>query len=247
MIVRILIADDEPLLRAQLREALAQLWPEAAVVAEAEDGLQALKAARAHRPDIAFLDIRMPGLSGIELSRVLGAEMHIVFVTAFDQYAVPAFEEGAIDFVLKPLEPARLLKTVTRLQAKLSQPPRDLSHWLDRLPQRAERKYLSWVQASVGATIHFVTIDEVWLFQADSKYTKVITRQLEAYIRKPIKDLLEELDPERFWQISRSLLVAVERIESTRRDGDGGMLLKLKDYPPLLPISQSAQHRFRQM
>lgn len=189
----------------------------------------------------------MPGLSGLELARALSASMHIVFVTAYDEYAVPAFEEGAIDYVLKPVEPARLLKTVARLQATLALPPRDLSRWLNRAQLREERKHLTWIQASAGTTIHFITIDEVWLFRAEAKYTKVVTSKLEAYIRKPIKELLAELDPERFWQINRGVLVAVERIESIRRDGDGRTQLKLRDYEPRLPIGSKYQHRFRQM
>ncbi|WP_255990631.1 LytR/AlgR family response regulator transcription factor [Chitinolyticbacter albus] len=243
MNARILIADDEPLLRAQMRETLAQLWPNAQLVGEAEDGPGALSLANTCQPDIAFLDIRMPGLSGIDVARALSGRCHVVFVTAHDEYAVAAFEEGAVDYVLKPADPARLARTVTRLQDKINTPPADLTPLLARLTPIAQRA-ATWLQASVGNTIHFITLAEVIYFQAEAKYTKVVTDRLEAHIRKPIKELAAELGSDRFWQIHRGTLVAVERIAAVQRHGDAMQLL-LRDHPTRLTVSQAYQHCFR--
>jgi len=247
MSARLLLADDEPLLRDHLADSLLQLWPQAEIVAEVGDGIAALQAAQQLMPDVAFLDIRMPGLSGLELARALSPRLHVVLVTAYDEHAIAAFEEGAVDYLLKPLEPARLLKTISRLQARLAGPPRDIGDVIDRCLAATGPRYLAWVQASIGSTIHFLTIDEVWMFQSDAKYTRVVSAGLETFIRKPIKELREQLDPARFWQISRGVLVAVERIERIVRDDDGAMRLKLRGHDALLPVSQSCQHRFRQM
>lgn len=244
---RILIADDEPLLRAQLREVLQQLWPEAEVVAEAEDGFGALRLAEARTPDLVFLDIRMPGLSGLEVANALGASCHIVFVTAYGDHAIEAFEQGAIDYVLKPAEPARLARTVARLKQRVLTPPSQAPARALAQLESAPALPAAWIQASVGATTHFITLPEVIYFQSDAKYTKVVTDRLEAHIRRSIKELSEALDAAQFWQIHRGTLVAVERIAAVRRDGDGGMVLLLREHPAQLPVSQSFQHRFKQM
>ncbi|MEO7497514.1 MAG: LytTR family DNA-binding domain-containing protein [Massilia sp.] len=241
---RILIADDEPLLRAELREALARLWPQAELVGEAADGVEALRMAQACSPDIAFLDIRMPGLSGIELARVFGGRTHVVFVTAYEEHAVAAFEEGATDYLLKPIDMARLARCVERLRAKLALPPPDLS----RLAAPAARKPApSWLQASVGQTIHFIDLKDVLYFAADTKYTRVVTADLEAHIRTSLKELAESLDDSAFWQIHRGYMVAVGRIASANRDDDGRLWVNLRGQPARLPVSERFQHRFKGM
>src|SRR5476649_1077254 len=224
---RILIADDEPLLRAELREALRQLWPEAQLVAEAADGYEALQLARASEPDVAFLDIRMPGLSGLEVARILSQRAHVVFLTAYQEHAIAAFDEGAIDYLLKPVDPARLSRAIQRLQAKPEAP--------------------AWLQASVGATIHFIDLADVIFFSSELKYTRVVTDTLVAHIRTPLKELVESLGEERFWQIHRGYLVAVKRIAAATRDADGAMWLTLREHAERLPVSQRFQHRFKCM
>lgn len=240
----ILIADDEPLLRAELREALALLWPEARIVAEAFDGIDALRLGRELRPDVAFLDIRMPGLDGLALAQVFGASTHIVFVTAYQEHAVAAFEQGAVDYVVKPIGMERLARTVARVRERLASPPPDLRPLLQKLQAKPAP---SWLQASVGATIHFIDLADVIYFCADAKYTRVVTDTMEAHIRLSLKELGEALDGAAFWQVHRGYMVAVKRIASAVRDGDGAMWVQLRGHAGRVPVSQRFQYLFKGM
>jgi DNA-binding LytR/AlgR family response regulator len=241
---RILIADDEPLLRAELRSALATLWPEAELAGEAADGVQALRLARELEPDIAFLDIRMPGLNGLEVARAFGSRTHVVFVTAYQEHALAAFDEGAVDYLLKPLDTARLVRAIERVRSRLGTPPPDLARLVQQL---APKKPPAWLQASVGNTIHFIDLNDVIYFGSEFKYTRLVTDQMEAHIRTPLKELAEQLEEAGFWQIHRSFLVAVKRIEAVNRDADGALWLTLRGHASRLPVSQRFQHRFKGM
>jgi DNA-binding LytR/AlgR family response regulator len=248
------IADDEPLMREQLRARLAEAWPQLEIVAEARNGAEAVERIAAERPDVAFLDIRMPGMTGIEAAReiaTLERVPEIVFVTAYDQYAVGAFEQGAIDYVLKPAERERLALTAQRIQKRLkerSTTPAALQETLARLAQKLEpNARLKWIQASVGAHIQMIPVEEVLFFISDEKYTRVQTAQQEALIRKPIKELLAELDPAQFWQIHRSTLVNARAVAGVTRDERGRQLVSIKGRPEKLEVSRSYAHLFKGM
>jgi DNA-binding LytR/AlgR family response regulator len=247
--VRAVIAEDEPVLREELAELLASLWPELEVVAKANDGVAALRALEDSRPDVMFLDIQMPGLSGLDVARQAGNRCHIAFLTAYDQYAVQAFEEGAVDYVLKPVTARRLLTSITRLKAKLAGPPQDLSRFLAQIGAGGSnaRQYLRWINASRGNAVRLVTVDEIAYFRADSKYTLMVTADGESVIRKTIKELIDELDPSVFWQIHRSTVVNVSAIESVVRDIGGHVQVRLKNRKELLPVSEAYAHLFRSM
>lgn len=242
---RILIADDEPLLRADLAESLGRLWPEAQIVALAGDGIEAIRLAHATQPDVAFLDIRMPGLSGLEVARAFSHRTHVVFITAYEEHALAAFDEGALDYVLKPTDPARLTRAVERLRGRLHLPPPDLGRAVRMLQPQAAPP--SWIQASVGSTIHFIDLADVAYFTSELKYTRVVTSQLEAHIRTPVRELAETLAGGGFWQIHRSHVVNVKRIACVRRDGDGAMWLDLRGMATRLPVSQRFQGLFKGM
>jgi DNA-binding LytR/AlgR family response regulator len=243
-----LVAEDEPTLRHQLVETLAQLWPELAIAGEAADGVQALRLLDEQRPDVLFLDIQMPGATGMEVARQASGRCHVVFVTAYDQFAVAAFEQGALDYVLKPISAARLFTTVTRLKQRLGSAPARIDDTLAQLGNGAGAKsYLRWINASVGQNLRLITVDEVQYFQADNKYTRVVTADGEALIRKPLKELVDELDPQQFWQIHRSTLVNAAAIGGVTRDFRGRMLVKLKRSDDTLLVSDSFTHLFRQM
>lgn len=243
-----LVAEDEATLRHQLVEQLGQLWPELAIVAEAADGVQALRLLEEHRPDVLFLDIQMPGATGLEVARQASGRCHVVFVTAYDEYAVAAFEQGAVDYVLKPISAARLFTTVSRLKQRIAAPPARIDAVLDRIGNGAPQKtFLRWINASVGQNLKLITVDEIAYFQADNKYTRVVTGDGEALIRKPLKELVEELDPQQFWQIHRSTLVNASAIAGVTRDFRGRMLVKLKKRDDTLLVSDSYTHLFRQM
>jgi DNA-binding LytR/AlgR family response regulator len=243
------IAEDEPVLRAQLKELLAVAWPELAVMAEAEDGLQAMHALTQHDPDVLFLDIQMPGLTGLEVARHASGRQHVVFLTAYDHYAVAAFDEGAVDYLMKPLSASRLAIACERVKARLSSAPSDLEGLLDTLARRVAQttSYLRWINASLGNDVKLITVDEVCYFQSDTKYTRVVTADGESLIRKPLKELSTELDPAQFWQIHRSTIVNVKTIAGVSRDLAGRYVVKLKDRGETLPVSQPFAHRFRQM
>src|SRR5688572_3634542 len=243
------IAEDEPVLRAQLKELLHEVWPECAIAASAEDGFQVMRALDEHKPDILFLDIQMPGPSGLELARHASGRCHVVFVTAYDQYAVAAFEDGAVDYVMKPLNAARLATACGRVRERLSLKPIDLRSVLDALAKRAApaNSYLRWINASLGADVKLITVDEICYFQSDTKYTRVVTADAESLIRKSLKELLDELDPASFWQIHRSTIVNVSAIAGVSRDFAGRLTVRLKQRKETLPVSQPFAHLFRQM
>jgi DNA-binding LytR/AlgR family response regulator len=263
---RAVLADDERLMREQLRVRLAEAWPELQIVAEARNGLEAVELVVQHRPDVVFLDIRMPGLTGVEAARRI-AQLEIdaddrlpeiVFITAYDQYAVEAFEQGAADYVLKPAERARLEVTVDRIKKRLasrgtpeevSTPPlQQLLHQLTaRLDPGAAPHYLQWIQASVGPSIQMIPVDDVLFFISDEKYTRVQTATVEALIRKPIKELVDELDPQAFWQIHRSTLVSVRAIAGVTRDFRGRQIVSVKGHPEKLEVSRSYAGLFKGM
>jgi len=243
-----IIAEDEPVLREQLKELLGAVWPELNVVAAAEDGLQAMRALEHHNPDVVFLDIQMPGLTGLEIARHASGRCHVVFVTAYDQYAVAAFEQGALDYVMKPLSPARLASACERVRQRLSSAPADLRSLLDALARRGHTQpHLRWVNASMGADVKLITVDEILYFQSDTKYTRVVTANEESLIRKPLKELLDELDPTLFWQIHRSTIVNVSAITAVSRDLAGRLIVKLKNRRETLTVSQPFAHLFHQM
>lgn len=243
------IAEDEPVLRAQLATLLHAVWPELAIVASAEDGHQALQALEQHAPDILFLDIQMPGPTGLEVARRASGRCHVVFVTAYDHYAVAAFDEGAVDYVMKPLSLERLETACGRVRQRLSFAPAHLEALIDTIARRAVRTqpFLRWINASLGDEVKLITVDEICYFRSDTKYTRVVTSADESLIRKPLKELLEELDPALFWQIHRSTIVNVNAIAAVSRDFSGRVILKLKRCKDTLSVSQPFAHRFQQM
>ncbi|HVG04322.1 MAG TPA: LytTR family DNA-binding domain-containing protein [Burkholderiaceae bacterium] len=245
-----IVAEDEATLRHQLIEQLGQLWPELAIVGEASDGVQALRVLDEHHPDVLFLDIQMPGATGLEVARQASGRCHVVFVTAYDQHAVAAFDQGAVDYVLKPVSAARLFTAVSRVRQRLGSPPARLESTLAQITSNGTspaKQYLRWINASVGQNLKLITVDEVSYFQADNKYTRVVIADGEALIRKPLKELVEELDPNQFWQIHRSTLVNATSIAGVARDFRGRMLVKLKTRAETLLVSDSYTHLFRQM
>lgn len=239
-----LIAEDEPLLRAELKQALSELWPELRIVAETADGAATLAALRQHAPDIAFLDINMPKASGLEVAGLRLPATAIVFLTAYQQHALDAFNVGAVDYLVKPLDRARLLQTIARLQHMQSA----MSPPAPPAVTNTAPRHLAWIQASVGNVLRVITTDEVIFFQSEAKYTKVVTAQVEALIRIPVKDLVEQLDPEAFIQISRGAIVNRRRIDAVHRR-EGQMQVHLKGRPDVLPVSSGyqGQDAFRQM
>ena len=243
------LAEDEPLLREQLRELLAAAWPELEIAAVAGDGAEALSAIEALRPQVLFLDIQMPEASGLEVARRASGMCHVVFVTAYDQYAVDAFEQGAVDYVMKPLSGARIATAVERVKQRMRSEPANLSGLVDALanpPPRAGQ-YLRWINASHGSEVQLITTDEVQYFQSDSKYTRVVAQRQEGLIRKSIKELVEELDPDVFWQVHRATIVNLNAVESVARDGSGRVILRIKGRDEVLAVSQPFTHLFRQM
>jgi DNA-binding LytR/AlgR family response regulator len=249
-----IIADDERLMREQLRARLTEVWPDLQVLAEAKNGEEAVAAVQDHRPDLAFLDIRMPGMTGIEAARHIGDACHVVFITAHNEYAVDAFEHGAIDYVLKPAEAERLAITVARLKQRLGSKPSDLGALLTQLTAKlesaggaAQRNRLQWIQASVGQQLRLIPTAEILFFTSDEKYTRVQTESFEALIRKPIKELIDELDPEQFWQIHRSTIVNAKAIAGVTRDFRGRQLVLIKGHTEKLEVSRNYTHLFKQM
>jgi DNA-binding LytR/AlgR family response regulator len=253
-----MIADDEAPMRDLLRVRLAAVWPTLQIVAEAANGVEAVALGEQHQPDIAFLDIRMPGLSGIEAARQLYRRSHIVFATAYDQYALDAFEQGALDYLLKPVSAERLATTCARLQSRLKMQapaPQDIGQQLAKLTTLLENKgtdkpktgYLRWIQAQVGASLRMVSTREVLFFQSDEKYTRVQTAGGEFLIRKTLKELADELDPDEFWRIHRSTLVRVDAIGEVTRDLRGRHMLRLRNQPFELEVSRNHTYLFQQM
>ncbi len=246
-----LIADDEENLRVALRRRLAEIWPELEIVAEARDGTEALELAAIHEPAIAFLDIRMPGLSGLEVARRLRGRCHLVFVTAYDEYAVSAFERDAVDYLLKPVTAERLAHTVARLKQRLHQAPSlQIDDLLEKLAQRLRgepQQPLQWIRAGLRDEVKLVPVAEVRCFVAADKYTTVVAGEGELLIRKPMKDLEAELDPQQFWRVHRGAIVNLSYVECCHRDEEGRVRLRVAGVADELLVSKSYAHRFRQM
>jgi len=252
MSVRALIADDEANLAQHLAARLGALWPELEVLPIAANGLEALRAMDDDNPEIAFLDIRMPGLTGLEVARRADSRTHVVFVTAFDQYAVEAFESEAADYILKPVTDERLAACIARLKRKLAAAERPpaldavLAQLARALPGGAGGK-LRWIRALVGDEVRQIPVDEVLYFRAADKYTCVITRAGESLIRTPLAELAQQLDAEVFWQIHRGTVVNMNEVAATRRDLGGRVFVKLRDGKTELPVSRAYAQRFKQM
>ena len=247
--LKAIIAEDEPVLRSELKDSLAALWPELTICAQAEDGIQAMHALSRHSPDVLFLDIQMPGMSGLEVARQASGKCHVAFVTAYDKYAVAAFEQGAVDYVMKPFSAARLATTVARLKEKVASAPASLEGLLKALAQvsNGTKEHLRWVTASQGNDVRIITVEEICYFQSDAKYTLVVTPDRESLIRRPIKELIEELDPQMFWQIHRGTLVNVNAIAGVQREIGGHLRIKLKQRKETLPVSEPYVHLFKSM
>jgi DNA-binding LytR/AlgR family response regulator len=244
-----ILADDEPQLLAYLRGALASGWPELTIVGEAADGLAALQLFEAHRPDIAFLDIQMPGRNGLEVARTIASRCHVVFVTAYEQYAVRAFESAAVDYLLKPVEDARLAATVTRLKARLEASPPDLTALLDTLAERLrpQTAHLHWLQVQQRQDVVLLAVEEVDLFLASEKYTLAVTRDQEWVIRTPLKELEAQLDADRFWRVHRNSIVRVGAVARVSRDHRGRLVAHLRDHQKPVEVSRAYAHLFKQM
>jgi len=244
-----LIAEDEPLMRARLKEKLAEAWPELDIVALAADGDQALELLHEWRPQIAFLDIRMPGRTGLDVAAAIGGDCHVVFITAYDQYALSAFDAGAVDYLLKPVESDRLAATVERIKKKLHSPPADLSALLAELRAtvRGDAPRMKWIKAAIGKQVKLIAVDDVVYFQADTKYTRVVLGNGEALIRTPLKELLALLDPDKFWQVHRGTIVNLDAVSGILREDAERQFVLLKHRQERLPISRQFTHLFKQM
>lgn len=252
-----LIADDEPLLRQALVRALAQAWPELEIVAQARNGREAVEQFEARQPDICFLDVQMPGLSGVEAARHIGRRAHLVFVTAFDQYAVQAFEHGALDYLVKPVEPARLADTVTRLRERwlTAQPALDAEALIEQLAARLRKDNaaaaLQWIRASTGQTVRMIAVDQIDFLRSDEKYTRIAWRDqgkpAEALIRTPLRELVARLDASRFAQVHRAVVVNLGAIDHVTRGDNETARIHLKARDEILPVSRQYAHLFRQM
>ena len=244
-----LIAEDEPLMRERLKEKLAEAWPELDIVAEAADGNEAIALVQEWRPQIAFLDIRMPGKSGLDVAAAIGGDCHVVFITAYDQYALGAFDAGAVDYLLKPVESDRLAATVERIKRKLASPPADLSTLLAELRAtvRTDAPRMKWIKAAIGKQVKLIAVGDVVYFQADTKYTRVVLGSGEALIRTPLKELLAELDPDQFWQVHRGTIVNLDAVSGVLREDSERQFVLLKGRQEKLPISRQFTHLFKQM
>jgi DNA-binding LytR/AlgR family response regulator len=245
-----ILAEDEEILRAQLQGKLRKLWPELDVIASVGDGAAALEALEDRVPDFMFLDIQMPEMTGVEVARHVAGRCHVIFVTAYDQYAIQAFETGAVDYLLKPATDERLAVTIERLKEKIATPPVDLNAVLARIGEQlggAKKERLQWIKATVGQNLRLIPVSEVLFFQSDEKYTRVVTHDTEALIKTPIRELLDGLDPEVFWQIHRSTLVNVAAIAAVTRDFRGQAHVKVKGKDEALVVSRIYSHLFKQM
>ena len=247
------VVDDERLMREQIIDRLKEVWPELVIVGEASNGREAIAMVESLEPDIVFLDISMPGMDGIEAAQALAGRVHVVFVTAHDEYAIRAFEQGAVDYLLKPAETERVALTCQRLRDRLKQAPDPMTELLAQLSQRLgaggpkPRQYIRWVQASVGANIRMIPTSDILFFRAEDKYTRVQSRGFEALIRKPIKELIDELDPDEFWQIHRATVVRVDAIQQVSRDFRGYQIVHVKGSEEKLQVSRTFNHLFKQM
>lgn len=243
---RILIAEDEALLATEIREELLRQWPEAEVVGIARDGHEALRLVEQLQPEVCFLDVQMPGLSGLEVAQLIGRRAHVVFITAHERYAVQAFDEGAVGYLLKPLDPARMAKTLLRLKERLPQQPADLGG-LAAQAAPASAEPLRWITVQRGRELQLITVDDVVYFRADNKYVAVVTADTEALISVPLKELIQRLDGEHFWQVHRSTIVNAHAIKSVSRALSGKLSITLKSRPESLEVSPAYSHRFKQL
>jgi len=243
------IAEDEPPLRRELRDTLTSLWPDVEIVAEAENGVQAISAIEKHAPDVIFVDIQMPGMTGLDVARVASGRCHVVFVTAYDQYAVAAFDQGAVDYVLKPFDSARLAIAIGRVRERMKSAPADLEGLLRTLADQRQsaRQHLRWITLPQGRTVRLITVDDVCYFQADNKYTIVVTKSAQSLINKTIRELLDELDPAVFMQIHRGTIVNLNAVAAVHRDLRGRLTVELKDRKDRLQVSASFAHVFKRM
>ena len=247
-----IIAEDEVPQREDLVRQLKAVWADLEILAECGDGLSALEALEERQPQIVFLDIRMPGLSGLDVARAASGRSHVVFVTAYDEHALEAFEAGAADYLLKPVTADRLAVTVERLQRRMKQEsPGDLTSLLTALEAKMkaqlQRGGLKWVTASIGDTVKMFPIEDVLFFQAQDKYVRVVTAEAEAVIRTPLKELLSQLDPDEYWQIHRSVIVRASAIDRAKKNELGHLYARLKGVDEKLPVSTAYQWRFRSM
>jgi DNA-binding LytR/AlgR family response regulator len=248
-----LVVDDERLMREQIIGRLKQAWPELVIAGEAGNGREAIAMVQSLGPDVVFLDINMPEMDGLKTAQALAGRAHIVFVTAYDQYAIRAFEHGAVDYLVKPVEPERVAITCRRLRERMQQKPDPMNELLKQLAERLgggsikPRDYLRWIQASVGTNIRMIPTSDILFFRAEDKYTRVQTQAFEALIRKPIKELLEELDPDEFWQIHRATVVRVDAIAQVGRNFSGKQIVTLNGSDEKLEVSRSFNHLFKQM
>ena len=240
-------------MREQIIGRLKEAWPELSIVGEASNGNEAIVLVQSEEPDVVFLDIRMPGLDGIQAARALAGRVHVVFVTAHDEYAISAFEHGAADYLLKPPEPQRVALTCQRLRARLEQVPDPMHDLLAKLSERLgaggvkAREYMRWVQASVGPNLRMIPTSDILFFRAEDKYTRVQTTSFEALIRKPIKELIDELDPKEFWQIHRATVVRVDAVEQVSRNLRGNQVVHVKGSTEKLEVSRTFNNLFKQM
>ncbi len=246
MMLRALIVEDEPLLRAELTDQLRALWPELHIAGQAENGIEAVVAIDALKPDIVFLDIQMPGLNGMEVARHIPASCQVVFVTAHADYALAAFDAGASDYLVKPLTTARLLQTIRRLKSRTAASPPP-AVWEQLFEPESAPVYLKWIKASSGNSVRLVMVSEVLYFQSNEKYTRVVTHNGDSLIRLPLKSLLEQLDPQMFAQIHRSAIVNLQAIDRIDRSGGAGLEVILKGRTERLPVSEGYTRQFRQM
>ena len=237
---RALIAEDEPVLRKGLKKLLTAVWPEVEIVGVATDGLQARQLLEELLPDVLFLDIQMPGLSGLDVAKASSNRCHVVFVTGYDQYAVAAFEHGAVDYLLKPVTATRLSTARDRLRERLTTRPANLDALVQQLVETAanKREYMRWINVESGTNVRLVTVEEICYLQADTKYTRLVTADRVALIRIPLKELLDKLDPAEFWQIHRATIVNVNAVAEVSRDSRGHPILHLKRRSETLPVSQ---------
>jgi len=246
--MKAIIADDEPNLAEDLRRRIAKLWPELEIAAVLHDGVAAQQALATFNPDIAFLDIQMPGMTGLEVAQAAPPNCRVVFITAYDEHAVAAFEQAAVDYVLKPASDERLSRCIERLRQNENMDSSALLARLSSLLQASTKPApLRWIRAQLGQSVRMLAVEEVCYFQSDDKYTTVMTRDAELLLRTPIKELIDQLDPAEFWQVHRGTVVNVRQIAAAKHTALGKVTLSLRERKEILSVSRSYAHLFRQM